>query len=141
MIFQHTLDDVLTGRKTQTSRIWKHYYRLGNEDIVYGDSHQKSPNVQKMFFTLWLLNTNTPRKVYEVGKTYAVQAKRGGHGLARIRIKSLAKRDIRDFDDDDIEREGFWGFEQFYDLWCEMHDNNYEALVINFELIKQEGGE
>ena len=133
MIFQHTLNDVLSGEKTQTSRIWKHYYRVQNSHMRFVDRHEKFG--KREFYVLWSVNKSL-RRLYEVGRTYAVQAKRGGKGLARIRILKLAKRDIREFDESDIQREGFDSFDSFYMLWQEMHDRNYEALVINFELVQ-----
>ena len=121
MIFQHTLERVLDGTKTQTSRIWKDSY-----EAWYGLYHTTMQAV---------VSLDTERTVYEVGKTYAVQPARGKHGVARIRITALEKRSVHTFTDEDYARERL-APQTFKGLWAEMHGWNDMALVIRFELVQ-----
>jgi hypothetical protein len=151
LIFQHTINQVLSGAKTQTSRIWKADYSAlqdwnGRIGIVYSKR----------------------RKLYYFGQELSVQPARGKTGVARIRITELAKRDVRDFTQEDIEREGFRHRHEFFEVWVQMHDKplwkwsqkfpelgfmselrdkgewhvkrnpkDYLALVIRFELLEE----
>jgi hypothetical protein len=114
MIFQHTLDAVLSGRKSQTSRIWKDDYLLQDDTLV---------------------SRKSGRRLYYVGQEFSVQPGRGKKAVARRRITQLEKWDVRDFTEADIQREGYSAGEDFLALWRSLHKDNYIALVINFEAI------
>jgi hypothetical protein len=152
MIFQMTLDSVLSGGKTQTSRLWKDSWATSfvspNSDAIRAiySCHDKQP---------------FKRLRYEVGQVLSVQPARGQKGIAKIRILELAKRDVRNFDASDIAREGFPNKSWFFHTWTQMHDKkahngfsetdavfnetflisrpaeHYTALVINFELVQE----
>ena len=156
MIFQHTIDSVLAGRKSQTSRIWRDYYSVSG--WRYGVDGNDSGVI---------LSVSSPsRQLYGLQQELAVQPARGAKGVARIRILELAKRDVRDFTQADIAREGFGDgsladFERFLSVWVSMHDKwlwrqvankthvnftgatdglssqFYTALVIRFELVTE----
>ena len=143
MIFQKTLEHVLSGEKTQTSRIWRENYLP-----EYFDGH--------------LLSVRNPRGIllYYIGQELSVQPNRGMKGIARIRIQELHKADVRDFDADDFQREMLSDI-LFYKTWASMHDKahykttethstnewikrlnlrheeRYTALVFIFELVKE----
>lgn len=86
---------------------------------------------------------------YEVGRTYAVQMKRGTRTLyydvcadgsyiiqpsnktnaaiqglteARIKIVELRREDVRDISEDDAKAEGFSGRGAFWDVWWKFYD-------------------
>ncbi len=120
MIFQHTLDAVLDGTKTQTSRVWKDNY----VSVVEGDNN------------ITVISKSSGRRLYYVGQEHAVQPKRGASGVGRIRITSLGKRNVSFFDAEDIRREGFQNMAEFLSVWRGMHKSNYLALVIRFELVE-----
>ena len=154
MIFQHTIDAVLAGRKTQTSRLWK-------PDYVFSWSEYEEPNQVILSQKAW--DKQQIRKLYYVGQELAVQPARGSKGVARIRVTELFRADVRDFTHEDIEREGFDSYKLFIDTWTSMHSAklykwcyqypknpqdimelawhdkpaNYDALVIRFELVKE----
>lgn len=151
MIFQHTLDAVLRGEKTQTSRTWK---------PNYGHVLEKNNS-------LTIFSKVSGRKLYYVGQEIAIQPGRTKKGVAHRRITSLGKYDVRCFSDSDFEREAVFAEgiltaeERFYNVWCFMHDKEfwksperlmkgtgiqanmlldrpvkcYTALVINFEVV------
>lgn len=151
-IFQHTINEVLSGRKSQTSRIWKPNY------IFIDGMNPPDDNITVLSSAK---NSITSRKLYYVGQVLSVQPKRGAKGVAKIRILELAKRDVRDFTDEDIQREGFPHKTWFLHTWTEMHDKPmyrkldyaelgswhseltnrpsefYTALVIRFELVEK----
>lgn len=116
--FQHTLDAVLAGRKTQTSRLWKPnwyvsgYRFTGNSDDVLDvlSIHAKQGNARP------------DRLIWHLDHSYSIQPARGKSAVGRYVVTHLAKRDVRTFDDADIEREGFTSFAEFIVTWCGMHD-------------------
>lgn len=120
MIFQHTIDSVLSGEKTQTSRIWKDSWAISFVSSESGDiraiysCHDKQP---------------FKRLRYEVGQVLSVQPARGQKGVAKIRILELAKRDVRSFTFAEIEKEGFEHAQDFIQLWAQMHDKAYYTTM------------
>lgn len=142
MIFQKTLEHVLAGTKTQTSRIWKENYL----PEYYGSDLLSIRNQKGIL-------------LYYVGQELSVQPARGTKGVARIRIQELHKADVRDFDADDFKRE-MLNDKLFYETWASMHDKwlwkkaqretfdfynalrgrheeRYTALVFIFELVTE----
>lgn len=124
-IFQHTLQQVLDCTKTQTARIWKDYYRIGDSRNPYENQHHFHGHGS--FFTLWSVKSGSPRIVYTFGGTYSVQPGRGQKGVGLMRIQKLWKQDVREYTDDDVRREGFSAAPiaartRFLELWCKMHD-------------------
>jgi hypothetical protein len=115
MIFAHTIDNVLNGTKTQTSRIWKDNYVLDTyEGHTIGIRSQRG------------------RLLYYIGQELSVQSARGTKGIARIRIQELHKCDVRDFDADDFKREGFEWLHEFIEVWIQMHDKGYWQWSLKF---------
>lgn len=154
MLFQHTINQVLSGAKTQTSRVWKDTWAtsfVSSQSDAIRAIYVKRKDKQPFH-----------RLQYEVGQELSVQPARGKAGVARIRITELAKRDVRLFGDEDIAREGFQWTHEFMEVWTQMHDAKhykwgmiqypeigimsglhqrpaelYTALVIRFELLEE----
>jgi hypothetical protein len=118
MIFQHTIDKVLSGDKTQTRRLAK-----PGERLLVADAYT-------------LLKYASGRRKYRTGQTYAVQPGRGQSGIARVLITGIRQQDVRLISDEDVQAEGFAARADFVDLWREMHGENYHAWVIEFELVE-----
>jgi hypothetical protein len=147
MIFQHTWQKVLSGEKTQTRRIVKPgQYQRRDFDLP------GAPIVQVAHTKNGVVGTGTP-VVYNVGSTYAVQPARTAKAIARIRILSIRREDVRDISADDAFREGYGGIVDFLRVWTSMHDKSavefpnlrylydrpaehYQAWVLTFELVK-----
>jgi hypothetical protein len=112
MIFQHTIDKVLSGEKTQTRRIRKD----GQHGWLGTREHP-------------LMVAKDTRPVYQVGKTYAAQPGRGKAQVARILITDIRLEDVRKISDADAKAEGF-GDEgcasilDFLVVWTRMHDTS-----------------
>jgi hypothetical protein len=111
MLFMHTIDKVLTGTKTATSRLWRTEWGTledmnGNIAIVYG----KAPDSGKR-----------RRKLYYIGQAVSAQPKRGAKGVAKIRILALQKRDVRSYSEAEIAAEGYGSALEFYKVWYGMH--------------------
>ena len=117
MIFQHTYGLVLSGRKTQTARVWKDWY-MGEYDAF--DE------------LIAVRDGNNNRLVTRVGQIRSVQPARTEEGVARIEILRLERKNVRDFDGKDVWREGFDSKEKFLDLWQKMHGYQHDALVYHF---------
>lgn len=154
MLFIHTLDKVLSGAKTQSSRIWK--------DDYFFPSDYYDREIRNVVLSRKAWDAGKVRHLYRIGQVLSVQPQRGARDVAKIRITQLAKRDVRDFTDEDIQREGFTSADDFYKIWYGMHFPayvkllaegyvNYDfwvesrkamipekntALVLNFELVK-----
>lgn len=134
MIFQYTIDKVLSGEKTQTARIWKPHYRIGNSRAPLSGLWQERG--YGPFLAVWLVKFGKPRLVYHVSQYLAVQSGRGKSSIARIGINKLWKQDVREYTPDDVRREGFESLDDFLFVWREMHAEQYIALCIRFELVK-----
>src|SRR5690348_12450666 len=114
MIFQHTLPQVLAGQKTQTSRIWKEDYTFSCDEY--------DRDLRDVVLSMKAWDAGKIRRLYQVGSILSVQPNRGSKGIARIHILELAKRDVRDFTKEDIQREGFAYKHEFIETWIKMHD-------------------
>lgn len=109
MIFQFTIDKVLSGEKTQTRRLVK-----PGQEFFPADMGDDAAVMHKGF--------SAYRLVYEVGKTYAIQPGRGKAAVARLRITGIRRVDARDIDPRDAQAEGFVSATHFMLLWTKMHD-------------------
>lgn len=125
MIFQHTWQQVLDGRKTQTRRLvlqritedygYKELYFGGDNQVTDGEvwrSPEKLGQRRKGFC------------LYAVGKTYPVQPGRGKKSVARIEITSIRRQDVRQISASDAKSEGFASVNDFLELWVKMHDKD-----------------
>lgn len=121
MIFQHTIDSVLSGEKTQTSRIWKDDYTFSCDEY-----DRELPNV---ILSMKAFDAGKIHRLYQVGQVLSVQPARGQKGVAKIRILELAKRDVRSFTFAEIEKEGFEHAQDFIQLWAQMHDKAYYTTM------------
>lgn len=111
MIFQHTIDKVLSGEKTQTRRLVKPTQGI--------HAHAQGTVVTYNHVGIWKL-----------GNAYAVQPGRGKKGVARIRITKIQREDARYISEDDALSEGFSGQTDFWHTWVDMHDSAfYETFV------------
>lgn len=104
MLFQHTLQMVLSGRKTQTRRI------IGSQDTCRRGKNNR--------ITCVLTNG---REKWAVGKTYAVQPKRGFGQVARIRITAIRSEAITRVSTKDAVAEGFSSRQEFLQTWARIH--------------------
>lgn len=84
MIFQYTINQVLDGSKTQTRRIVKPEHNMAGALPTF------IPNIYVR------VGIAGHRKIYEVGKTYAVCPGRGKSALGRIRITSIRQERVQD---------------------------------------------
>jgi len=120
MIFAHTLDQVITGKKRQTRRLVK-------ADEGFEDNRR--------------ITKKGNRTLYEVGKSYAVQPNRGKKAVARILLTGLRKERVDSITDSDARAEGFSSREAFLATWRAIHgedvDLSREVWVIEFELYPQ----
>lgn len=136
MIFQHTIDDVLSGRKTGTTRIWKDYYRAGYKNGVFVDVLQPIEQ-NSLIKAIWSVNNDKKRKLYYIGQKLSVQPGRGKKGIATIEITRLTKIQIHHVIEDKsfIAREGFSNKAEFLKVWRDMHGMKQTGLHIQFKLI------
>jgi uncharacterized protein YhfF len=147
MIFQATLDKVLSGEKTQTRRVVK-----SGEDI-YPENRSWRGNGEYYTQPTEVYNFLTNRVKYQVGKTYAIQPGRGKKAVGRIRITAIRLENLHDITEEDARAEGCLGYignlddgdymsprEAFKDVWIELHGwrgwlDNPEVWVIEFERV------
>lgn len=105
MIFQHTFESVLSGKKTQTRRRIK---------------------PERKF-------------IYRVGKTYAVQPKRGQPAVARFEVTVIRKQRLGEITHKEALAEGFASVADYQELWRKQYgsfDPNEEVWVIEFKLLQ-----
>lgn len=116
MIFQHTHEQVLSGQKTQTRRVWKPGHELRMERNV------------------WALYLNG-RKRHYAGQQLMVQPGRGQRGVHCIIITRVRYiEDVRQISDEDVQAEGFVSRDEFLALWESMHGQKHEAYMLEFRL-------
>lgn len=109
MIFQHTWEKVLNGSKTKTTR--------------------------RLYFSA---NEPVPCR-YKVGSTYAVQKKRMGAGIARIKILSVeVLPNLRNITEEYAREEGFSSLAEFDAAFLRLNKSGLDEPVysIAFELEK-----
>jgi hypothetical protein len=124
MIFAHTLDNVLLSKKTQTRRLVKAGECLCVSQTLLGE--------------VVYVHIPGKRRVYEVGKSYAVQPGRGKKAVARIKITNLKREKICSIRTQDAKAEGFTSRKAFFAAWYAIHgakaNLEAEVWVITFEL-------
>lgn len=123
MLFQHTIDKVLSGEKTQTRRI------VGSRDEFYEPPEGDLPAA----VFRWQSGGGS-KPVYIVGKDYAVQPGRGKPAVARIRVTGLRREDVRVISGIDIKAEGFNSYRDFMWTWISMHDKSHARMIERNEL-------
>lgn len=146
MIFQHTWEKVLSGEKTQTRRIVKPKTvfpsNMRSTDNTDGDWmwHGKvfTASACKPGTGYWGLGYTEARIKYEVGKTYAVQPGRGKKAVARIRILSIRREDVREISGQDVKAEGFDNRVAFMNVWLQMHDPEIYEIYRDYRFPHQE---
>ncbi|HEX8913397.1 MAG TPA: hypothetical protein VF796_13635 [Humisphaera sp.] len=126
MIFQHTIDLVLSRRKTLTTRLMNPGDALRLR-TVEGTLERQLAVLSAADRPRWILD-----------HTYAVQAARGAPAAGRIRVVSLAAVDVpKDLDDAYARAEGFDDVAGFLAVWRELHGRRArKAWAIGFELVE-----
>ena len=123
MIFQHTLNKVLSGDKWHTRRI-------------IDDGKWIRDNSTQLFIAI----KRNGRTLYAVGNTYAVQPARGKPAVARIRITGMRLEPVTSITIEDAIAEGFESCKEFFNAWVEIHGKsglNKMVWVIEFELVEE----
>ncbi|MCC7449614.1 MAG: hypothetical protein IT324_19495 [Anaerolineae bacterium] len=136
---------MLDGTKTQTRRLVKPGEKLIQAEYFGGG-----------YKPLWVEDAKQKR-VYTVGTYFAVQPDRGRVSLARAFLTDIRREDVK--------AEGYAQIDQFFKVWCAMHDqpalreydrrqqyamdmsmrdflidkrpdNRYQAWVLTFHLVR-----
>jgi hypothetical protein len=118
VIFQHTFEAVLSGKKTQTRRIAAPEpngescagfemisYPMGIKAVVRGSRDDMKWNVK-----------------WQVNKDYAVCPGRGKSQVARIRLTDIRREDVRCISEQDAVAEALYSPFEFLEVWTHMHD-------------------
>lgn len=124
MIFQYTLEQVLSGEKTATSRL-----------VKPGESAEYIDNGRIEAVRL------RGRDKYRIGKTYAVQPSRNEPAVARIRLLSIKRQRVSETSAEETKMEGFDCREAFFAQWRDIHGKdklNAEVWLLTFELVPAE---
>jgi hypothetical protein len=147
MIFQHTWEDVLSGKKTQTRRLWVDTDHTWIGGYREGDQY---PNGSRSTYTEICRKDGVVR--YAVGKTYAVQQGRSKPAIARIKVVGLWRERVQEISAQDAIRE--LAYQHVYDdaqgyiwsfrvLWDQVHkvkgtrwEDNPIVTCIEFELVQ-----
>lgn len=119
MIFQHTLPQIIEGKKTQTRRLAK-----PNEEAIVSRGNIKAV-------------LQSGRKKWQVGGTYAIQPKRGGAAIGRLEIKCIRQELAIHISHEDALQEGFNDLDEFIETWQKIHGKNSlenAVWVLEFEV-------
>jgi hypothetical protein len=128
MIFSHTLDLVMSGRKSQTRRLRKPHEELRLDST--------SGQIQAVL-------DRRQRVKWKVGQTYAVQPKRGAKQVGRLYLKAIHTQTLADIDEKDAQAEGFIGRTAFYETWRALHGTvnlQDKVWVLEFEWLGHDSG-
>jgi len=117
MIFQHTLDKVLNGTKTQTRRI----VQPGDTVLNYWRNPISSFNAGGC--EIGVVKRNG-RDLWQAFNSYAVQMGRGKPAVARMLIRYIRREDVRCISHEDVIAEGFGDETEFLKIWIAMHDKS-----------------
>jgi hypothetical protein len=132
MIFKQ-IDEILSGRKTQTRRLWKDEAawivgRADNGKLSYSQVVHPSGRTR-----------------YERDKTYAIVPKRGAKGIGqRIRIVQIRREHVQDITEADAKAEGVNSVEEYKALWESINgktkgarwSDNPAVWALTFEVVK-----
>lgn len=121
MIFQHTIDKLLAGNKTQTRRVMK-----PNEVAIRGRYNK-----------ILAISINE-RDKWRVGQTYAVQPARGKSQVARIKIIAINSQCVHYINHHDAIAEGFANRHEFLETWATIHGADSlrtNVWILKFELV------
>jgi hypothetical protein len=115
MIFQHTIDQVLDGTKTQTRRIVKDWETFGADMIPTGrmvdcgmQNGIQEPEYDWDYNNIecvWIDESATRIK-WRIGQTLAVQPGCGKKAVARIRLLVIRREAVQDISEADCKAEG-----------------------------------
>jgi len=140
--FSHTLDAVLSGKKTQTRRIWKDAYVsvIGKDGDICALVPQRSRTYfnedssvemwtdQNMFVIHYNGALVNGKAFYAVDGVNTVTGGRGkpsvkvGDKKLQIRVTKIRIEDVRWITPEDVKAEGFSDYISFMRVWCAMHD-------------------
>lgn len=148
MIFKGTWQQVLDGTKTQTRRPVKR-----NHGCI---SFMNDPELETIVKSRWNKNGKLiHRRIYQVGKTYAVQSGRGKKSLGRILITKIRRENVQSISCADCIAEGLKSslkkidatmdlLNQWEELWNSLYagtefayENNPQVWVLEFELVEK----
>ncbi len=125
MIFSHTLDFVLSRRKTQTRRLARPdqtLIREGNRQVVA------------------MTTAKGHRVVYQVGKTYAIQPARTLKAVAHMTLTGIREEAVQEISEADARAEGYKSQEEFLAAWRTIHgakaDMQQRVWVLEFRLLE-----
>ena len=122
MIFQYTLERVLSGKKTQTRRVCR-----PAETAIYAPD-------QKTILAI----THNGRQKWCVGRTYGVQPRHGVAQVARIRLRAIRQEIVGDISPADALAEGFTDRQDFFATWHTMPGDaslGWWVWVLVFEVV------
>lgn len=138
MIFQHTIDKVLSGEKTQTRRLVKvgefaaNQYGLWIPDLK--EWHRRFADLLTGEYVdnraRIVVKIPPARDKYVVQNSYAVQSGRGQTAIARMRIIDINREDVRNISDKDVQAEGFENPYHFWETWTAMHDKRANSHLL-----------
>lgn len=80
---------------------------------------------------------------YTVGRTYAVQARRGGRALGRIKVLSVERVPVQPIGAEDVAAEGFESANEFLNRYHNLNgpfSTREDCWRIEFELVEVERG-
>lgn len=125
MLFQYTLDLVLSGKKTQTRRV------VAREDAAERGDDGEITAVK-----------TSGRDKYRIGKTYAVQPARGKPAVARIRLLKIEREQVSEVSAREARAEGVASRAAFLETWSSIYGADkldVDVWVLTFELVKADG--
>lgn len=125
--FNHTLAALLSGKKTETSRIIKpgDYHGLSQGLMI---AHWLPSQQGEWYASVHFGNWKTH---FEVGKEYAIQPHRTAKSIGKFKIDRIWRQDVRTLTPEQVKAEGFNSLSDFLIIWCKMHDKSQNPVVLD----------
>ncbi len=152
MIFQHTWQAIMDGRKTQTRRLVRKHGD-GEDDFTNRSSYWGMDEYgSDTICVVW----RKGKIKWQVGRTYAVQPGRGQPAVGRIRLTGIRAEHVTDISEEYVIAEGVglqaWAGQPdwprtagYAELWDTIHTkpgtrwaDNPAVWVLEFELVEEE---
>lgn len=134
MIFSFTLEQVLSGQKTQTRRLMQPDDMIQDFNTPYFVS-----NPRGLHGDIFTVRRGKNRLLWVVGRTYAVQPARGAKSVARIEILSIRRSCAAAIEEQDARAEGFSGRDEFLATWqtiSKKHTLYADVWVLTFKVVQ-----
>lgn len=124
--FNRTLAALLSGKKTETSRL-----ALPEPDGTGEfDCEMIGYPLGVMAVQRYQPKKGYWRTIWKIDETYSIQPGRGQRSVGRFVVEDIWRQDVRTLTPEQVKAEGFDSLSAFLVVWCGMHDKTQNPVVL-----------